>query len=128
MTNRATFAKEKRNGWYFLYEPDAFTLARRPNLRFHVAADTVLPRVNKVRLATQIRQDLWRALRRVRGFCPMVRVEEDGTHLRVRAGGEVSARTYPKSSIEQTIADLLANPEYRARWITHAKRRPAHDQ
>lgn len=127
MTERATSANRKRNGWYFLYEPGAFTLARRPNLRFDVAADTVLPRVNMVRLATQIRQDLWRALQRVRGFCPVVRVEEDGTHLRVRAGGEVFARTYPKPRIEATIAELLANPENRKRWITHAKRRSADD-
>lgn len=124
MAARATFANRKRGGWHFLYDPGALTVARKLPVRFDVAAQARFPLLSKTRLAQQIRQDLWRALQRVRGFCPVVRVEEDDTHLLVRAGGEIFARTFPKQNIDATIAELLANPENRARWITHARRRP----
>ena len=110
-----------RAGWHILREEGALTLARRLPARFDVAAEAAFPPARKGRLAQQIRQDLWRCLQHLRGFCPVVRVEEDGAHLRVRAGGAVHARTYPKAQAEARIAALLADPGRRARWLAHSR-------
>lgn len=108
--------------WHILRDDDgALTLARRLPARLDVASTSVMPRVGKTRLAHQIRQDLWRALQRHRGFSPVVRVLEEGPHLKVQAGGQVCARTFPKSEIEAQIAEVLDCPENRARWFAHAR-------
>jgi len=107
-------------GWYIVRNDQKFILARTLPIRFDVYSDTTVPIVGKARLAQQIRQDLWRELRHLRGFSPVVRVEEDGTHLTVRAGGTLQARTNPIQKIEATIAALLADPKKRARWVRYA--------
>lgn len=112
-----------RKNWHIIRSGGELTLARRLPVRFDVAAQTTLPIAGKLRIAQQIRQDLWRLLRHVRGFCPVVRVEEDGTHLLVRAGGEIHARTFSKQHIEAKIAGLLESAPHRARWVKHSERR-----
>nr|WP_212525381.1 hypothetical protein [Actibacterium sp. MT2.3-13A] len=111
-----------RAGWHILREEGALTLARQLPPRFDVAAEAMFPPARKARLAQQIRQDLWRALRHLRGFSPVVRVEEDGAQLKVRAGGAVHARTFPKVRAEARISALLADPARRARWLAHARK------
>ena len=111
-----------RRGWHILREERALTVARRLPVRFDLGAQAVFPPVRKGRLAQQIRQDMWRALQGMRGFAPVVRVEEDGAHLRVRAGGSVHARTFPRAMAEARIAALLNCPAHRARWLAHAGR------
>jgi hypothetical protein len=96
------------------------TLSRRPGTRFDLGAETVLPRVrSRGRLAHQVRQDLWRALRDLRGFCPVVQVSigPEGTHL--RAGGAVAGRI-AKAHAEARIRALLDDPQRRLRWLRHA--------
>lgn len=110
-----------RERWHILREEGALTLARHLPPRFDLAAEADFPPARKGRLAQQIRQDLWRCLRQLRGFCPVVRVEEDGAHLKVRAGGAVLARSFPKAEAEARIAALLADPAHRARWLAHAR-------
>lgn len=110
-----------RDHWHILRQDGALTLARRLPVRFDLSAETVLPPARKGRLAQQIRQDLWRVLRHLRGFSPVVRIEEDGSHLKVRAGGSVAARTFPKQQAEAQIAALLDSPAHRARWLAHAR-------
>lgn len=110
-----------RAGWHILREKGALTLARQLPPRFDVAAEANFPPARKGRLAHQIRQDLWRCLQHLRGFSPVVRVEEDGMRLKVRAGGAVHARTFPKAQVEARIAALLSDPAHRARWLAHAK-------
>ncbi|SMX32645.1 hypothetical protein [Actibacterium lipolyticum] len=110
-----------RNQWHIIREGGALTLARQLPPRFDVVAEVELPAARKGRLAQQIRQDLWRALQGVRGFSPVVRIEEDGSHLRVRAGGSVNARTFPKADIESRIATLLSDTARQSRWLAHAR-------
>ncbi|MEO1689158.1 MAG: hypothetical protein AAFU61_14780, partial [Pseudomonadota bacterium] len=94
------------------------------------------------RLARQVRQDLWRVLRRVRGFAPEVRVETcdaadapaagaTGTPaqaqaqalVRVRAGGRL-VRSGAERQVREAAAALLADPALRRRWTAHAARAP----
>lgn len=110
-----------RRRWHILREERALTVARALPVRFDVSARDVLPAARKGRLAMQIRQDMWRQLQHVRGFVPAVRVEEDGAHLKVRAGGAVYARTFPKTALEAQIAALLASPAHRDRWLANAR-------
>ncbi|MHC0053864.1 hypothetical protein [Actibacterium sp. D379-3] len=107
--------------WHIIREDGALTLARHLPPRFDVAAETVLPLARKGRLAQQIRQDLWRALRRLRGFTPVVRIEEDGARLLVRAGGAIHARTFPRTRTQAAIAAVLDCPANRARWLANAR-------
>lgn len=67
-------------------------MARQVPPRFDVAVSVVLPPAEPLRLAQQIRQDMWRAVQAVRGFSPVVKVEAQGDSLLVTAGGRVAGR------------------------------------
>lgn len=96
------------------------TLCRQSPPRFDVAVATDLPMVDPLRLAHQIRQDIWRALQNVRGFSPVVRVARGSEGLTVTAGGRVPG---PVSAVlAERIDAVLANPANRGRWLRHAAR------
>jgi hypothetical protein len=103
-------------GWHILREEGgALTLCRRLPPRFDVMAETDLPGGSALRLAHQIRQDMWRALRHVRGFHPVVRLTPVGQGWRVAAGGGLPGPVAP--GLPGRIGDLLAAPAARARWL-----------
>lgn len=75
-------------------------------------------------LAHQVRQDLWRALRTVRGFAPVVSVAAGtGGRVEVEAGGRLLAGSGARRQVEAAAAALLADPALRRRWTRHALRR-----
>ncbi len=96
------------------------TLCRQSPPRFDVAAATELPMADPLRLAHQIRQDVWRALQNVRGFSPVVRIERAAEGTKVTAGGRVSGSVAPV--LVERIAEVLASPANRRRWLRHASR------
>ena len=100
-------------------EAGVLTVARRWPVRFDVAARTVVPVVNRRRLARQVRQDVWRALRRVKGFAPVVRVADEDGMLAVTAGGQVDGPV-ARAQVEARIAGVLADAGNRERWIRWA--------
>lgn len=110
-----------RRGWHILREEGALVLTRRLPPRFDLSAETRLPGGRKAAVAHQVRQDLWRALQGLRGFCPVVRVEDAGQGLRVIAGGRVAGPV--PATARGRIAALLEDPVRRARWIAQARRR-----
>ena len=109
----------RRDRWHILEEAGALVLARRWPVRFDLAVRREMPSVGRHRLARQIRQDVWRALRRLRGFSPAVRIEEDGGVLLVTAGGQVDG-PLPRAFAEARIAEVLDDPANRARWARWA--------
>jgi len=109
-----------RGGWHILREAHALTVARRLPVRFDLSAQAAFPPARKGRLAHQIRQDLWRELQALRGFSPVVRVEDVEGGLAVTAGGRAAA-PFPKAQAEARIAALLTCPLHRARWLVHAR-------
>lgn len=54
--------------WHITRGVGELTLSRQLPARFDVVASTTLPEGDPLRLAHQIRQDMWRMLKRVRGF------------------------------------------------------------
>lgn len=108
--------------WHILREGATLTLARQLPVRFDVGVVAEFPKMGKLRLAQQVRQDMWRALRGVRGFSPVVHVEERDHGLRLRAGGRVEGPA-PRAGLETIIAGVLACPRNRARWAAFAGRR-----
>lgn len=104
-----------RDGWHILREEAALTMARRLPVRFDLGVETRLGAGCKRRIAQQVRQDVWRALRDLRGFAPAVRVEEDGDGLRVTAGGQVDGVLH-RARAEARIAGVLEDPGNRVRW------------
>ncbi|OBY25969.1 hypothetical protein [Leisingera sp. JC1] len=106
--------------WHITRTDSSLTLSRRLPARTDVSAETVLPAADPLRLAHQIRQDLWRQLQRLRGFAPVVEITAAGQGLRVRAGGQVAGRV--PANAAGLIADVLEDPANRARWIRHASR------
>lgn len=112
-----------RSRWHIIRTDSSLTLSRRLPARFDVAAETVLPAGDPLRLAHQIRQDMWRKLQSLRGFSPVVEITTVGQGLRVRAGGQVMGRV-PGNAAGQ-IAEVLENPAGRARWVRHAGSRRA---
>lgn len=109
-------------GWHIARDGTALTLARPGRARFDLAAVTRLPGGRPAVLAHEIRKDVWRALRGLRGFSPAVRIEADRGGLAVTAGGAVMGRAWPRSWAEAQLAAVLADPARRARWVAHAGR------
>ncbi|UWQ26016.1 hypothetical protein K3553_06040 [Leisingera aquaemixtae] len=107
-----------RSRWHITRTDSSLTLSRRLPAQFDVAAETVLPAGDPLRLAHQIRQDMWRRLQNVRGFSPVVEITAEGQGVRVRAGGQVTGRV--PSNAAGLIAEVLENASSRARWVRHA--------
>ena len=102
-------------GWHITKVEGQVTVSRQLPARFDVVAHTQLAGGNAVRLAMQIRQDLWRALRNVRGFSPVVQITPIDGHLNVQAGGRVMGKV--TSNLKAEIAAVLESPENRTRWL-----------
>lgn len=110
-------------GWHILRDEHAVTLARQLPAQFDVAVATRMdaPRpVSLTVLAHQVRQDVWRALQKVRGFSPVVRVGQTDASIRLEVGGRLDGRA---GGAEDAIAAVLENPANRRRWLAHAGRR-----
>lgn len=111
-----------RAGWYIEDEGGVLTLSRRLPARFDFSAEARFPLVRfRRRLAMQIRQDMWRALRDLRGFAPVVQVWAEGDEMCVKAGGAVAGQV-AKAHCEARVEAILADAELRNRWIAHAKK------
>lgn len=106
-----------------LHEDGAYILTRRLPAQFDVSAQTHLVGGSIRILASQIRQDLWRGLKTLRGFSPVVRIEQCKGGLLVTAGGQVAQKRFARAEIETQIATLLSDPAKRARWIRHSNRK-----
>ena len=114
----------RRDGWHLMREGAVLVLTRRLPARFDLSARTVLPlsgrAVGRARLAHQLRQDVWRCLRDLRGFWPVVRIERSEDALHVTVGGALDGTRAPVERAEARLAALLADPRHRARWLRHA--------
>lgn len=104
--------------WYILREADQLTLSRLRPARFDVSAQTRLPLAGAVRLAHQIRQDIWRDLRRVRGFAPVIRIERRDQQMLITAGGQLAGRV--PAGMTARLSRVLEDSENRQRWLRHA--------
>ncbi len=113
-----------RKRWYILHEGETLTVTRALPVRLDVSVQTLLPKGSRLRLAQQVRQDLWRRLQGVRGFQPVVSVMHERDMCRVVAGGRIDGR-FPKAQTENAISDMLGDPHLRARWSAFAAHREA---
>lgn len=109
-----------RGKWHIFREEGSLTVARQVPPRFDVAVSVVLPPAEPLRLAQQIRQDMWRAVQAVRGFSPVVKVEAQGDSLLVTAGGRVAGRV--PGNLASEIKAVLEDEAKRSRWLRHARR------
>lgn len=106
--------------WHIARDDHRLTLSRHPAPRFDLSAEASFPPLRRLPLAQMVRQDMWRRLRVLRGFSPVVEVTRTDTGLRLRAGGSVTGR-FPKAHAEARIAALLHDPAHRARWLADAR-------
>jgi hypothetical protein len=125
MTGQGAFLRRpaRRNGWFEAAGPEGLVLARHWPPRFDIRARTTLPLVHKRRLALQVRQDLWRALKDLRGFSPVVQLCVNDRGLDLVAGGRMHSPA-PQGT-EARISALLDAPAYRDRWLSWARERAA---
>ena len=91
------------------------TVSRQLPARFDVSANTQLAGGNALRIAMQVRQDMWRALQGLRGFSPVVQVTPVNGALNIEAGGRVMGNV--ASTLEVDIQSVLENPKNRVRWL-----------
>jgi hypothetical protein len=114
-------------GWHIVAEPGGVTVSRALPVRWDVAAETRLPApasgLRPLRVAHQVRQDVWRVLRRQRGFAPAVRAVAQAGGLAVRAGGRVAA-AHDRARLEAVLAEVLGDPVRRRRWLACAAMDP----
>lgn len=115
--------KTAKTRWHICDSEGVLTLARRSPARFDFAVCAGLAQpawpVSRRKLAHQIRQDMWRALQHMRGFCPVVQVSAQPDGLRVRAGGAVAGR-FPRAQAEAAVRGILDNPANQQRWFGFA--------
>mmetsp|Transcript_27766 Transcript_27766/g.51722 ORF Transcript_27766/g.51722 Transcript_27766/m.51722 type:complete len:113 (-) Transcript_27766:1263-1601(-) len=104
--------------WHITQSAGRVTLSRHLPPRFDFAVHTHLPQGNPRRLAHQIRQDLWRALQRVRGFSPVVQLDQTPEGWAVTAGGRVLGKIAPATQAKASA--VLQHAGHRARWGRHA--------
>lgn len=109
-----------QKNWHIERQGTRTTVARQLPARFDVSACAEFPLVSPTRLARQIRQDMWRTLQSVRGFSPVVQVEQSETGLSVTAGGR-ALHPVP-ANLAEKIDALLHDASRRARWIAWAQR------
>ncbi|MEM7073840.1 MAG: hypothetical protein AAGA28_01830 [Pseudomonadota bacterium] len=107
-------------GWHLDRQEGRVLLSRRRPARFDVCASTSLPPMRLVPLVHMVRQDIWRALRQLRGFAPVVAAcaKEGGVVL--HAGGQVAGRP-ARGAVEDMLRDVLEDGRNRARWLTCAR-------
>ncbi|MGH1446704.1 MAG: hypothetical protein ACRBBO_11740 [Cognatishimia sp.] len=113
-----------RSHWHILRDETSVTVTRRLPARFDVFVETRMPLGRKLRIAHQVRQDMWRALQDLRGFAPLVQVTQIEDVLIVKAGGQFAGK-FPRQYVLDKLAVLLADPEKRARWVRFSKNREA---
>ena len=102
--------------------PNALTLARHAPARFDVAAEvTIAGAADLLHLAHQVRQDVWRAVRRLRGFSPVVQITTTDDMIHIRAGGRALPPVSPTAN--SRIQAVLDDPANRSRWLKYARRR-----
>lgn len=111
----------RRNGWYEASGPEGYVLSRHWPPRFDISARTHLPKADRRRLALQVRQDLWRALKDLRGFSPVVQLRTYDHGLDLVAGGRLMAAA--PAGTQARVSTLLDDPAYRERWMAWAKGR-----
>ncbi|MEM8629679.1 MAG: hypothetical protein AAGF74_00450 [Pseudomonadota bacterium] len=105
----------------FRSEDGALTYAHATSrCRFDVAVTRPFPVAEPGRLARQIRQDVWRACQRQRGFSPIVRLAPAATGWTVTAGAQIDA-VFPERHVESIIAGVLDDPKNRTRWLRFAR-------
>lgn len=114
--------RARHHRWHVERGQDVLTLSRGRPARFDLSVDAVLASGDPLRLAHQIRQDVWRALRDLRGFAPAVRVTRRDGAMHVTAGGAVAGR-FPRHHAEAAIRAVLDCPANRARWQGYARDR-----
>ena len=108
------------NTWIIEKSDTHVLVTRRKPVRWDVSAVSEFPACHPLRLAHQIRQDMWRMLQSMRGYSPVVRLTERGQGWHVLAGGRVQGNV-PPGTVER-ISDLLENQTKRGRWVAQAKR------
>lgn len=108
------------NTWIIEQSETRVLVTRRKPLRWDIRAEAVFPACHPLRLAHQIRQDMWRELQRIKGFCPAVEVAL-GAEFHVTAGGRVARHVHPQAN--RWIEDLLNSELHRRRWLAYAKLR-----
>jgi len=108
--------------WHVQRSTDSVVISRAGRAHWDVWVDRLIPgKAPKLRVAHQVRQDMWRALRRQRGFSPVVSVRWSHEGLAIRAGGAVAA-PFCRKSLEIKISVVLDLPENRARWLQSARK------
>ena len=108
------------NTWLIDQTDTHVLVTRRKPVRWDLLAEAVFPRCQPLRLAHQIRQDMWRDLKKIKGFAPAVEITLGDT-FHVKAGGRVERYVHPMA--KERIVDLLNHPENRRRWLLHARDR-----
>lgn len=109
-----------RRGWHEELDGRTFRLSRRRPVRWDVTAGTLLPDLGRHRLAHAVRQDMWRLLRDVRGFQPVVEVSLTDAGCAVRAGGAVPLGG---PCLSARVQAMLEDRSHRDAWIRASRHR-----
>lgn len=107
--------------WVMLRDDDHVLLGRAGRLRFDLCQTVELPHLRPEALAHEVRKDVWRALQRLRGFSPVIRVTRVIDGVRLEAGGHLDRPSNVNATDLARLSAVIDDPAHRARWIQHAR-------
>lgn len=115
------------NRWSLVHTDDTTLLYRRgiaSDWTFEVTRTLpgTYPRYGRTKLVHQIRQDIWRTCRNVRGFLPLVQVSTNGDETVICAGGSLMTRSGRVDVLSSRVARVLDCENNIARWKRYARR------
>ena len=113
-----------RGKWHMFFDSGVLVHTRRIPARFDVMSETVLVGgggFSVTRIARQVRQDVWRALRAQRGFSPVIHIAIKDANLSIKAGGQIDG-VFSRPRLEMILRDILNDPARRTRWANYARR------
>ncbi len=108
-----------RNSWHIHADEQRYVLTRQWPPQFDVLVEVAVPVMRRGRLAQQVRQDLWRELKYLRGFSPVVEIVHQDEGMALRAGGRLPKQARSTAVINR-IEAVLNDPVRHARWFAWA--------
>ena len=106
-------------GWVMQKTSGTFLICRRIPISFCFCVETHVPFLRLGLLASQIRQDMWKAMQNPRGFLSAVKIKKGTDDLYVLVGGQLNCPVH-LGSVEMRLREPLNYPQMRTWWLQFA--------
>ena len=103
-------------GWGMQKISGAFLICHYISVRFDLSVETHFLYLRFRLLASQIREDMWKAIQNLCGFLPAIEIKKGTDDLSVLAGGRLNCPVHI-TLVEVRLRKLLHDPQMRTRSL-----------